>query len=43
MIGRILNSLITFCVVSAAASVYASEAQKAVDLVKKAPEYMSVS
>lgn len=42
MIGRILNSLITFCVISAAASVYASEAQKAVDLVKQAAQYMSV-
>lgn len=42
MLKRILNPLITFLVLSVTASVNTSEAQKAVDLVKKAAEYMSV-
>lgn len=42
MIRRTLNLLITFFVLLVTVSVYASETQKAVDLVKKAAEYMSV-
>ncbi|NLL11916.1 MAG: cache type 2 domain-containing protein [Fibrobacter sp.] len=42
MVRRILSPLISYFVLSVAVSVYASEAQKAVDLVKKAAEYMSV-
>ncbi len=42
MLRRITNPLITIIVFSVTASSYSSEAQKAVDLVKKAAEYMSV-
>lgn len=42
MIRKILNPLITLCVLSMISSPLASEAQKAVDLVKKAAEFMSI-
>jgi len=42
VIRRILNPLITLFVISMSFSLWASEAQKAVDLVKKAAEFMSV-
>lgn len=41
MIRRILNSLFVVLFVSTTTSLHASEAQKAVDLVKKAAEFMS--
>lgn len=41
MIRRILNPLITIFVLLMTASLWASEAQKAVDLVKKAAQFMS--